>query len=155
MEFHGAFGHVELRRNFLVSQTLQDAIQHFLLAAADLHTRSEGASGGKQFLRPLGGGIQKRFPGYNQHFIVFRCLTAYETVNGKQTGDFLHRHAAIGFGIDAKARRTRGAFAYNETLWQELGALIECFRGLLSSVYQCWPHSFQSKLGIRTNFGIL
>lgn len=119
MEFHGTFGYVELRGDLLVGEALKDAVQHFLLSAAYLHTRAQGTSGSEQFLGALRGSIQKGFPGHHQQFVVFGRLAADQTVHGKQTCNFLDWHVTVRFRLDAEPHGTGGAFAEDETLREE------------------------------------
>ena len=137
VEFHRAFRDVEFRGDFLVRETLKNAVQHFLLAAADFHSRSQCASRGQKFLGPLRGGVQEGFPGNNHQFVIFGRLAPHQAMHGEQARNFFDRHAAIGIGLDAESHRARGALAQNKTLRKKWWMLILRFNGLLSSAYQC------------------
>jgi hypothetical protein len=66
VKLHRAFRNVKFRRYFLVREALNNAIQHFLLTAAYLHSRSKGSPRGQKLLSALGGRIQERFSRNNQ-----------------------------------------------------------------------------------------
>ena len=119
MEFHGALGHVELRGDFLVGQALQNQVQHFLLAAADFHPRSQGPPRSQKLLRALGRCVQNRLTGNHHQLVIFGGLAAHQAMDGQQTGDFFHRHAAVGFRLNAETHRARGAFAQNIASWKK------------------------------------
>jgi hypothetical protein len=57
-------------------------------------------------------------------------------MNGKQTRNLLHGHAAVGVRVNAKPYRARCALAQNEALHEKTRLLILEFFGLLSSAYQ-------------------
>jgi len=111
VEFHRAFRYVEFRGNFLVREALKNAVQHFLLATADLYSRSQGAPRGQKLLSPFRCSVQERFTGNNHQFVIFWCLSSNQAMHGEQASNFFHGHAAIGIRIDAETHRARGTFA--------------------------------------------
>src|ERR1700722_5280678 len=65
VKLHRAFRHVELRCDFLVRETLNNAIQHFLFASAYLYTRAKSASRSQKFLSTFRCRVQERLSGNN------------------------------------------------------------------------------------------
>ena len=118
VEFHRAFRNVELRGDFLVREALENAVQHFLLAPAYLHARSQGAPRGQKLLSAFGDGVQERLPGNNHQFVIFGRLASHEAMHGEQPCNFFDRHAAIGICLDAETNRARGTLAQDKTLWK-------------------------------------
>ena len=119
MEFYGAFGNIEFRGDFLVREALKNAVQYLLLATADFHSCSKGTSRGQKFLGPLRGSVQKRLFGHDHQFIVFRRLASYQAMDGEQSGNFFHRHTAIGFSLNTEPDRARGTLTQYKALWKK------------------------------------
>jgi len=111
VEFHCAFRNVEFRGNFLVRAALKNAVQNFLLATADLHSCSEGTPRSQKFLSPLRGSVQKRLSANDHQFVILRRLASHQAMHGEQTGNFFHRHAAIGVSLHTKPHSPRGTLA--------------------------------------------
>jgi len=136
VKFHGPLRDVEFRGNFLVRTALKDAIQNFLLAAANLNPRPECSTSGQELLSALRSGFQEGFTGNDHQFVIFRRLPSHQAVDGEQSGNFFNRHASVGFRFDAETNRARGPFAQDKTLHDNRWTLIVGFNGLLSSAYQ-------------------
>jgi len=83
VELHRAFGDIQFRGDFLIRETLKDAIQYFLLTAANLDACSKGPSGGQKFLSALRGGVQQRLLGNNHQFVIFGRLPSHQTMYGQ------------------------------------------------------------------------
>ena len=119
MELYGAFGDVQFRGDFFVCEALEDAVENLLLAAAYFHSGTQGAPGCQQLLRSFRCSIQQGLSRNNEQFVIFRRLASHQAMNRQQPGNFFHRHAAIGIGLDSKTHCSSGTLAQDETLHEE------------------------------------
>ena len=105
MELHGTFRNIQFRGNFLVRKVLKNPVEYFLLAAADLHSRSQCAPGSQKFLGPFGGGIQQGHLWNDHQFVILGRVAPNKTMHREQTRKLFHRHTAVGTGLDVKTHR--------------------------------------------------
>lgn len=106
MKLHRAFRYVEPRGNLLIREPLENALEHILLAVADLHSRAKRASRGEELLDPFGNHIQQTVFGDHHQLIIFRCMAPHQTMNREQTGNLFDGHAPVGFSLHTKSHRS-------------------------------------------------
>ena len=103
MKLHSALCHVEFCGDFLVGKVLEDAGQHILLAAADLHTGADGPSRSKKLLGPLGRGTKQRHSRDDHNLEVFRRMATHQAMHRQQACNLFDRQTAIWVSVHAKS----------------------------------------------------
>lgn len=119
MELHGALRDVQLCRNFFIRKMLKNPVEHFLLAAADLHPCPKGSPRSQKFLGPLGGRIQQGCLWNDHQLVILGRLAPHETMHRQQPRNLFHRHTAVGPGLDVETHCARTALAQNKALRKE------------------------------------